>query len=679
MATLKASIRIYDGMSPALQSMNRVMNVVINNLQALEATSARSVDVSALHSAREELARSTVLWDKLEQDIKGAGIAQQNFNNDIRNGRQAADGLANKIKNYALAFGGVNALKKTLTISDDLVASRTSMDIFVDDGGSVKALEDKIYALSINTGSYFLDNMQVISKLGVLAGEAFYNNDQMLRYTELMNKSFATGRASATEQASAKYQLTQALASGRLQGDEYVSIIENAPKLARGIEGYMQNIIGATGTMKDWASQGLLTSQVVINSMFYAADEIEERFNKMPLTWGRIWNNMKSYSLKVFDPIFTRLSEIANSENFQKLMTVINGALFTVGQVLSKVFEWVVNIGAFFVDNWGWIGPLVLGIAGAFLAYEAAIIAVNVAQGIAKGVTAALTIAQQGLNLAMMANPVGLIVAAVFILIGAFYAIINAINKVKGTSISATGVIVGSFLTAFAAIGNTVIGVINGIIQYFWTIFVEPFIGIIEWVLNVANGGFDSFGDAVKNLLGQICSWFLSLGKVVTKIIDAIFGTSWTAGLESLQENVLAWGKNDSAITLERKSPTINYRFDYSDTYSKGYSAGEKLENKIGGIFKFDSMNSLYSNTEGINDNTDRMANSMEMAESDLKFLRDIAERETINKITTAEIKLEMHSAATIHDGVDLDGYMNRLTSEMSQKLVTTANAIHNS
>ena len=115
---------------------------------------------------------------------------------------------------------------------------------------------------------------------------------------------------------------------------------------------------------------------------------------------------------------------------------------------------------------------------------------------------------------------------------------------------SATGVIFGVVAAAGAAIINVGIGTINAIIQAVWSIFVQPFIGIIEWILNVTNGGFDSFGGAVANLIGQIISWFLSLGKVVTKIIDAIFGTDWTSGLTSLQDTVTTWGKNENSNTL---------------------------------------------------------------------------------------------------------------------------------
>ena len=170
------------------------------------------------------------------------------------------------------------------------------------------------------------------------------------------------------------------------------------------------------------------------------------------------------------------------------------------------------------------------------------------------------------------------------VVIGLLYGVVAIINKVTGSSISATGLICGAIAVAGAFIGNTVIGLLNALIQYIWAIFVAPFLGIVEWILNVCNGGFNSFGDAVANLIGQIIGWFLNLGKVVT-IIDAIFGTNWTAGLESLQSSVTAWGKNENAITLDKNAPTIDYRFEYGDAWAAGNDFGKGIDAKIGGMF----------------------------------------------------------------------------------------------
>ncbi len=284
----------------------------------------------------------------------------------------------------------------------------------------------------------------------------------------------------------------------------------------------------------------------------------------------------------------------------------------------------------------------------------------------------------------MTANPIGLIIAGIILLIGIFYASVGAINKFAGTSISATGVIAGIFAWLGAFIWNTVVGVINAIIQFLWTAFVEPWIGIIEWVLNVFNGGFDSFGDAVKNLLGQIISWFLSLGKVVTKIMDAIFGTDWTSGLSSLQSSVLAWGKNNNAITLDRNAPAIESRIAYSTAWEAGKAWGTGLEDKFSKAFKMDELisNASLGDVEAAAankdtaKNTEKMAKSMEVSEEDLKYLRDISEQEAINRFTTAEIKVDFSSTNTINSDLDLDGIIDQFTEKLEEAMDVAAEGV---
>ena len=227
--------------------------------------------------------------------------------------------------------------------------------------------------------------------------------------------------------------------------------------------------------------------------------------------------------------------------------------------------------------------------------------------------------------------------------------------------------------------------------QYCWT-FVTPFISIVEWVLNVANGGFDSFGGSVANLIGQIISWFLSLGKVVTKIIDAIFGTDWTSGLTSLQDTVTSWGKNDNAITLNKEAPSIDYRIKYSDAYGKGYNIGkgveDKVKDKVGGLFKKgemgDSSKHRYGNEDAIANNTaDTAANTAKSADSlditsqQLKYIKDYAEQKAINRFTTAEIKVDMRNTINGTSDTDMEGIVSHLRTRLEEEMAATAEGVY--
>lgn len=359
------------------------------------------------------------------------------------------------------------------------------------------------------------------------------------------------------------------------------------------------------------------------------------------------------------------------------------------------------TIGRFFSDNWSIIEPILWGIIGALVIYNATAgiawlttLKDAGAKFIAAGASAAAAIATkthmiatEGLSAALAACPISWIIIGIIALIAVFYAAVAAINHFSGTSLSATGIICGAFAVAGAFIWNTAIGLLNALIQATWSIFVEPFIGIIEWILNVTNGGFDSFGGAVANLIGQIISWFLSLGKVVTKIIDAIFGTDWTSGLSSLQDKVISWGKNDSAITLEKNAPEINSRITYGDAWRAGNDFGAGIEKKLGGAFDNiknkdsfgaqDSWEGINSNTGNTAGNTAVMADSMDVIDEDLKYMRDAAEQEIINRFTLAELKVDVKNNNTLTKKADFDDMGSFLSTFTNEFLASAAEGGH--
>ena len=268
-------------------------------------------------------------------------------------------------------------------------------------------------------------------------------------------------------------------------------------------------------------------------------------------------------------------------------------------------------------------------------------------------------------------------------------AVIKMIKKAQGESISTLGAILGAVFAAGAFIWNTIVGLINGIIQFVWAKFVYPFIGITEWILNVCNGGFNSFGDAVKNLIGNIIGWFLSLGQVVTKIIDAIFGTDWTSGLASLQSKVLAWGKNENAITLSREAPTVLSRVEYGAAFNKGASIGDGITSKFSGMFEGtgdkqqEALSNALEDTGIASDMSDTAGNTAKLKDevsgigADLSVLRSLAEREAINQFTTATVKVDMNNVNHISSEMDLDGMVNSLSKLTNEALMIVAEGVH--
>ena len=715
MGNIRAAIALYDGVTSPLQSMHKAMGVVLNTFEAMQQASGRAVDTAAIREAREEWAKAGTAFDTIEENIRNANNEQQNFNNSIRGGSNSANGLLSIIKKVAIAAGGIAGINKVLNISDELASTKARLNLLVDDGGSVEALEQKIMASAQRSRSAYFDTASAVAKLGLNAGNAFGGNmDQVIAFMEQVNKQFVIGGATAQEQSNAMIQLTQAMAAGALRGEELNSILDGAPGIARAIEKYMGI---AEGSIKTVAQEGKVTAEVVKNAMFAMADETNAKFDSMPKTWAQIWVDMKNQALSMFAPILTKINQIGNSTKFQKVTTGLINGLAAVANVASSTLDILIAIASVFVDNWGIIQPLVLGIAAAMLLYNGYLIANNAITAISnaqKGLAAvqaykaavanttlaatekaeamakaSATAAQYGFNAALLACPLTWILLIIIAVIAAIYMIVAAINKLTGSTISATGIICGVVAVAGAFVLNCAIGVLNAIIQAIWTIFVAPFLGIVEWILNVCNGGFNSFGDAVANLIGQIIGWFLNLGKVVTTIIDAIFGTDWTSGLESLQSAVTSWGKNENAITLDKNAPTIDYRATYSGAWDAGYDFGQGIDDKIGGMFDASGLDSLdafnlgndldsiYGNTGDIANNTAATADALDIAEEDLAYLRDIAEREAINRFTTAEIKVEQHNENHISKDADLDGIMDAWANDFAEKLEVSEEGVH--
>ena len=683
MATIRSQMVLNDQVTGVLKNITRALDITLHSFEQMQDASANAVDVRLLNQARAGLGEVNLAVREMEENYRRAAQqeqqvtrnirqstqAEQQLNASIRGGNDALDDMVGKAKNLAATIGASVGLKKLIELSDQMTSTTTRLNFIVDDGGSVKALEAKIMASAQRSRAAYLDTASAIASMGANAGAAFTSNDELIAFMEQVNKQFVIGGASAQGQAAAMLQLTQAMAAGALRGEELNSILENAPGIARAIEQYMGI---AEGSIKSYAEKGAVSATVVKNALLSIADETNAKFNGMAMTWGQVWTQMGNIALKVTRPLLTAINWLANNLSVIGPILLGLGAAFLVFQVAA---------------HWTQIATV------ATTAYHAVVNLLSIGFGVLTGNTTAASAAVSTFNSALLASPITWIIMLIAVVIGLLYGVVAIINKVTGSSISATGLICGAIAVAGAFIGNTVIGLLNALIQYIWAIFAAPFLGIVEWILNVCNGGFNSFGDAVANLIGQIIGWFLNLGKVVTTIIDAIFGTNWTAVLESLQSSVTAWGKNENAITLDKNAPTIDYRFEYGDAWAAGNDFGKGIDAKIGGMFNMGGLGdssgfdlgdiAAYTGetaayTGETADNTGKTADALAVTEEQLEYLRDIAERDAINRFTTAEVKIDMTGMTNRIDGsADLDGVISQLTEGFTEALVTAAEGVH--
>lgn len=656
MATIRTAIQIYDGMTRPLQSIHRATSILINSFESMQRVSGNAIDTSSIQEAREELARAGAAFDEIEENIREAGNQQDRFNRRIRDGTTAADGLWGKLKGIAATVGGLAATKKILGLSDTLASTKARLNLIVDDGGSVGELEKKIMASAQRSRASYLTTAKAISQMGLMAGDAFANNDELIAFTETLNKAFVNVGADTQQIEAATLQLTQAMASGVLRGEELNSVFENAQPVIQAIADYLGEPIGKIRTL---AAEGKITADIVKNSLLMAADDINAKFESMPMTWGQVFTKASNIALQVIQPLLNGINWLANN------ISIIGPAVLALAGAFA-----VFQIAA----HWTEIA------AAATAIYHGVVNFLSIGFGILTGNTAAASAAVFTFNSALLANPIVWVVMLIMILIGALYAAVAAVNKFKGTTISATGIIAGAFAVLGAFLINTfIVPAQNGFARF------ANFIG------NVFNNPIAAvevaFYDMCLTVLGHISKLAHAIENVINKIpgvtVDITSGLdNFYAGIEKAQQKV----KDESGwVEYVKKMDFI----DYSDAASAGYKFGEGIADKVSGFFgggldsmgAFDLGNTLdgiYGNTGDTANNTAATADALDMNNEELKLLREIAEREAINQFTTAEVKVDMSGMTNkIESDIDIDGIFDQLGEKFSEALSVSCEGVH--
>lgn len=677
MATIKTAISLYDGVTGPMRSMVKVMDTVISGFERMGAASNSAVNVSEMMSARAELTKLSGQLDTIESSIASANDRQKQLNQSFRNGTSAANGLLQKVKNLAIAYGGMQAVSKLVGLSDQLTGTKARLNFLVDDGGSVAELESQIMASAQRSRSYYLDTASAIATMGANAGAAFSGNDELIAFMEQVNKQFVIGGASAQGQSAAMLQLTQAMAAGALRGEELNSILDNAPGIARAIESYMGI---AEGSIKQYAEQGLITSEVVKNALFAAADEVNDKFESMPMTWAQAANIFKNSLLSIFSPVLDQINAIANSADFQTMLYGILDALAGVANIASMVISLLTAGASFIISNWDYIGPMLMGIVTALIAVSAA---------------------QAVVNAVMAANPVMLIVIGIGMLIGLLYAAAQQFATMTGVASSGFGVITGG---------------INVVIQFFVNLGLTV-ANIALGIWNAMCACAENIGIAFHNTIAGVQSWFYNLLStaltVVAGICEALNQLPFVEfDYSGITGQAQAYANKAAEAEAGKKSyvnvgDAFNAGLDTFDTFSSGWASdafdagsswGDGVMDKVSGIFDAGSMDFMgafsgaggassfdYSgaladtagNTADTAANTAKAANALDIAQEDLAYMKDIAEREAINRYTTAEIVIHQNNENHIGSDLDLDGIMTGMTERIIEEVNISADGDH--
>ncbi|WP_243115814.1 tape measure protein [Eubacterium ramulus] len=694
-----------DNANAELEQLRMQLNQAIQEQNSLN-QAMQNMDVSAANDAYLRLSQTV---GNTERYIRDNVDEQGRFNQEISAGTQQANELTNTIKRAVAAYVSIQTVGKALNISDELVQTTSRLNMMNDGVQTTAELVNMVYAAAQDARGSFSQMADVVARFGNNAKDAFSSSEEVVAFADLIQKQMTIAGASTQEAANAELQLSQALGSGVLRGDELNSIFEQAPNLIQNIADYLDVPIGK---IREMAADGELSADVVKAAIFSAADDINSKFNEMPMTWGQMWQSMQNTALIAFQPVLQRLNDLANSEAFQTFIQGAIEAMATLANILLNVFDLAVSIGTFIGDNWSIIAPIVYGIVAALTAYiaiSAIVAAINGVMAIAEGVKAAAqmmatgatfaeTAAQQGLNAALMACPLTWIIMLILALIVVIFAVCNAIAKMTGIANSGFGVITGG---------------VNVVIQFFKNLGLT--------VANIALGIGNAIAALASNMMtafhNAICSvqsWFYNLLSTALSVIEGIcsalnklpFVEFDYSGISSAADDYAA--KASEAAGNKEDYQSISDAFNEgfttfdafqdgwaSDAFNAGAAWGDGVADKVSNF----SLSDVFGQTDipnvgdytsgfadaiansgvgdgigNIDDNTGKIKDSLDITEEDLKYLRDIAEQEAINRFTTAEVTINQTNNNNVSSDTDLDGFITALDDAMGEAIDEVTN-----
>lgn len=312
--------------------------------------------MTKIESARNQLNIAGAEFTRIEEQIEAARNGQDQFNNSVKNGAGHASKLKSIITKMVGAYAGFQGAKALIGLSDSYAQTNARLDLMNDGLQSTAELQDMIYNSAQRSRGAYLDTANMVAKLGVNAGDAFDSSAQIVAFAEQVNKQFTISGAGAQEASAASLQLTQALASGVLRGDELNSIFEQAPTLIRSVADYMGVSVGQ---IRELASEGQVTAEIVKNAMLSSADETNAKFESMPMTWAQIWTRITNIATKASDVILQKINSVANNDKIQNFINGFMGAFSVIVDVAGGAMEVVGAVAGFMYDNWSVIAPII--------------------------------------------------------------------------------------------------------------------------------------------------------------------------------------------------------------------------------------------------------------------------------------------------------------------------------
>lgn len=705
MASIQTGIALQDNFTSVMYEVIGSMYDAVYAADDLQATMNQSVSSSPYDEIQADIQQTS-------NSINEAAQSQNDFNQELQSGSSHADGLLNSVKNLVATYATLKSVESALNTSDELASTTARLNLMNDNLQTTQELQNMIYIAAQDARGSFSEMASSVAKLGNLAGDAFDSSAEIVAFAEQLNKQMKLSGASTQEASAAMLQLTQSLAKGTLNGDELTSVMENGSIVIQTIADYMGV---AQGEIKDLAAEGQITSDIIVAAMLCATDETNTAFESLPMTWADVWQNMKNGALIAFQPVLQRINDFANSTAVQEFANSAIQAFAVLAAIALDVFDFMESGVAFISENWSLIAPIVYGIVGALAAYVAIstiVAAVNgimataaavhaAAEMMQAGATFAATAAQHGLNAALMACPIVWIIMLIIALIAIIYAVCAAIAKLTGVANSGFGVITGGInvvIQFFKNLGLTVANIALGIGNAIAALGSNIMTAFHNAICSVQSWWYDLLS-TVLNVVAGICE---ALNKL--PFVEFDYSGITSAADEYAAKSAEAAGNKEDYTSI---SDAFNDGFSTFDTFQDGwaadaFNAGASWGDGVADAVSNFSLSDVFGSTDipnvsdytsgfsdaianaGIGDNLGNIAgdtgaikDSMDITQEELKYMRDIAERDIIDKYTLAEVHIEQNNTNTINSGDDIDGFMTKLTDSVSEAVDNMTEGVH--
>lgn len=658
----------------------------------------------------EATTKAQIAEEKLALQTEKTNLGIDKMKKSLQSSDSILTSMWRKMKGMAATYLGIMGMRSVINTSDTITSSENRLNAL--NGNNTQMTQqtmDKMYTSAQKVRMDYADMMSNVSKSMTLAGKSFDGNiDNAIRFQEIMSEAYTLGGASAAEKSSSMYQMIQALGAGTLAGDELRSVREGAPLAYKAIEEFAQGVLNTEESLKDLASQGKITSDMVVAAIMDAGETMDEKFKQTSMTFAEAGNIIKNAAIKSFEPALQKLNDLLNSDAGKGFIAGLTRAFQVAGVIAEKLIDIFSTVANYIAKNWYWLQAIFYGIATA-IAASAISAGVKMFASFVMGLSplsrAIILISLVVAALVWMAEAAGSLcefIHTIAISLGnAIIAILIAVLVVylaTGTIMLSIPMIIGLMVVAviawILAVFIKFTGEIIGKVFYFCTFVQVTTQNILAMWRDMTNGMKATFWDSIADML-EGCEWLIN---GINKIRQVLGKEAIT--VEGLRAKANSY-KNSGGVQIQDPFAAANAAYD------RGYAIGTGIQNKInswGESFSsslkeyriHDELNlSELPNTaldaSDVNDllgdigdgvgktagNTGKMADSLDLAKEDLEYLRKLAELEWKQEYTTNTIKIDMSNYNTVNHDSDLDGIVTKLTDKLYEELEVFADGVY--